>query len=180
MEFFIYEYKNRCKTCPKLEINSFFHSIITDKKHFIIIPLFKNINCYMSNIFHPLTCEDCGTQYKGETANEFHIRMDLHRKDMMGCPHITEHVNYCCKGKYYSIQIIEVLPCNGHNEKGIVYENNCRLRLGREDFWMKTLRPNFPYGRNERSKDLIPGSPIGTHFYPNGRSGERKNRCYKN
>ena len=31
---------------------------------------------------------------------------------------------------------------------------------------MKTLRTNFPYGLNERSKDLIPGAPIGTNFYP--------------
>ena len=64
--------------------------------------------------------------------------------------------------------------------KGIVYENNYRLRLAREDFWMKTLRTNFPYGRYERSKDLIPAAPICTHFYPIGISGGRKNRCYKN
>ena len=70
----------------------------------------------MSNIFHLLTSEDCGTPYLGKTANEFHIRMNLHRKDKIGCPNITEHFDSCCEGKYYSIQIIEVLPCNGHDE----------------------------------------------------------------
>ena len=45
-------------------------------------------------------------------------------------------------------------------------KNNFRLRLSKEDFSMKTLRTNFPYGLNERSKDLIPGAPIGTNFYP--------------
>ena len=59
-------------------------------------------------------------------------------------------------------------------------ENNCRLRSGREDFWMKTLRTNFSYGLNEKSKDLIPGTPIGANFYLIGRSGERNNRCHKN
>ena len=42
---------------------------------------------------------------------------------------------------------------------------------------MKTLRTSFPYGLNERSKDLIPGAPIGTKFYCIERSRERNDRC---
>ena len=42
---------------------------------------------------------------------------------------------------------------------------------------MKTLRTSFPYGLNERSKDLIPGAPIGTKFYSIERSRERNDRC---
>ena len=46
---------------------------------------------------------------------------------------------------------------------------------------MKTLRTNFPYRLNVRSKDLMLGSPIGAHFYLiERRSGERNNRCRKN
>ena len=104
---------------------------------------------------------------------------ELHRRDKTDFPHVSKHFNSCCKVKSYSIQIIEVLCGNRHNETGIVDENNYRLRLGSEDFW-KTLRTNFSYGLNERSKYLIPGEPIGTKFYPIGRSDERNNRCHKN
>ena len=84
------------------------------------------------------------TIYAGEAANELHIRMNLHRRGKAGCPHITGHFNSCCKDKSYSIQIIEVLSSNGRDENGTVDENICRLRLGRGDFWMKTLRTSFP------------------------------------
>ena len=42
---------------------------------------------------------------------------------------------------------------------------------------MKTFKTSFPYGLNERSKDLIPGAPIGTKFYSIERSRERNDRC---
>ena len=30
---------------------------------------------------------------------------------------------------------------------------------------MKTFKTSFPYGLNERSKDLIPGAPTGTKLF---------------
>ena len=36
---------------------------------------------------------------------------------------------------------------------------------------METLRTNFPNGLNERLKNLISGTPIGTNFNTIGRSG---------
>ena len=126
------------------------------------------------------TCADCGTQYPGAKVNELHIRMNLQRSGETGCPHITEHLNSCCKSKSYTNQIIEVLSGNGHDENVIVDENIQRLRLDSEDFWMKTLRTNLPYGLNERSKDLIAQASIGSFFHLIERSGERNNKCYKN
>ena len=90
--------------------------------------------------------------------------MNLQRRGKTACLHITEHFNSCCKGKSFSIQIIVVLSGNGHDENGIVDENIRRLRLGSEDFWMKTLRTNLSYGLNEKSKHLIPGATIGINF----------------
>ena len=58
------------------------------------------------------------------------------------------------------IQIIQILSGNGRDENGIVDENIHRLRLGREDFWMKILKTNFPYGLNKTSKDFTPEAPI--------------------
>ena len=44
--------------------------------------------------------------------------------------------------------------------------------LRREEFWMKTLQKNFPYGLNEIPKDITPEATIGTNIYPIGRFGE--------
>ena len=90
------------------------------------------------------------------------IYLCLHRRGKTDCLHIAEYFNSCCKGKSYSIQIIEVLSGNGHDENGFVYKNIRSLKLSREDFQMKILTTNFPYGLNKRSKYLVPELPIGT------------------
>lgn len=126
-----------------------------------------------------LSCEDCGTQYVGKGANKLQICMNLHRRGKTGCQDITEHFKSCCKGKAHSIQVIEALADNDHDENGVVDENNRRLRVGREDIWMKILRTNILYGLSKRSKDFIQGAPIGTNFYPNEGSDERNDMSQK-
>ena len=106
--------------------------------------------------------------------------MNIHGRSKTGSSHISEQFNCCCKGKFYTIQIIEVLSTNGHDENDIVDENIRRLRLHREYFWMKTLRTNFPDSLYEKSKDLKPEALIGSDVYITGRSGERINKCQKN
>ena len=54
---------------------------------------------------------------------------------------------------------------NGHDENDIVDENIYRLRLGKEDIWMKMLRNDFSCG--------LKVAPTSTNFYVTGRSGER-------
>ena len=83
--------------CLKLEIKSFFYWNVTGKKHFIISPSFKKVNYHTSKIIYLLTCDVCDTQCLGETSNELHIRMNLHREGKTVCPHITEHFNSYCK-----------------------------------------------------------------------------------
>ena len=82
-------------------------------------------------------------QYVVETANELHIHIYLHRRGKAGCPHITEHFNSCCKSKFYSIQIIEVLSGNDHDRNSNVDENNHRLRLVRERFLDENIKDQF-------------------------------------
>ena len=98
--------------------------------------------------------------------------MNLRRRGKAVYPHITGHSNSYYKDKSYSVEIIEVLSGNGQNENGIMDENIRRLRLVRKDFWMKSLRTNFPYGLKKRSIDLIPGAPIDS-------DGERNKRCHE-
>ena len=111
------------------------------------------------------------------------FRVNLHKRGKTVCPQpqlsITEHFNSCCKRQVLQrIQVIEVLSGNSCDENGIMDGNICRLRLGREDLWRKTSRIDFPYGLNERTKDLIPGAP--TNFCPIEKSGERSNRWHNN
>ena len=76
-----------------------------------------------------------GTQYLGETVNELHIRMNLHKKGKTVCPTTTDHFNTFCKDKSENIEIIEILSGNGHDENGIVNKNICRLELDRILGW---------------------------------------------
>ena len=62
----------------------------------------------------------------------------------------------------------------------MIFDGICRLRLGWEDFRMKTLRTNSPHGLNERSKDFIPRASIGRNFYPIKRTGKGINKYHKN
>ena len=105
--------------------------------------------------------------------------MNLHRRGKTGFQDKTGYFKSCCKGKAHSIQVIEALADNDHDENGIVDENNRRLRVGREDIWMKILRTNILYGLSKRSKDFIQGAPIGTSFYPNEGSDERNDISQK-
>ena len=52
--------------------------------------------------------------------------MKLTKRGKTSYPYATHHFNFCCKGKSYSIQIIEVFSRNGHDENGILDENICR------------------------------------------------------
>ena len=49
-----------------------------------------------------------------------------------------------------------------------------KLRLEREDFWIKTLRTVYPYGLNEKTKKMNKLAPVGTLFHKLPRQGERK------
>ena len=49
-----------------------------------------------------------------------------------------------------------------------------RYRLQREDFWMRKLRTIYPYGLNEKSKDMNKNTlhwPVGRLFPPLARHG---------
>lgn len=105
--------------------------------------------------------------------------MNLHRRGKTVCPHITEHFNLVAKSISDSIQIIKVLSGNGNDRIGFENKNIRRLRLGRDNFWMKTLSSNFSYGLNESSEDLMPGEPVGINFYDIWKYVERNNRCQK-
>ena len=64
--------------------------------------------------------------------------------------------------------MLEILPGSGYNEFNEVDEENRKLRLEKEDIWMKKLRTIYPYGLNERAKQKVSNdislTPVGSIF----------------
>ena len=124
-------------------------------------------------------------QYVGETTVFLNLRMNNHRKSIRnknntGCPHVIDHFTTCCKGESFSIQIIENLAGDGYNDFNEIDEVTKKIRLDKEDHWIKTLRTVYPYGLNEKSKNhnSIHGhsSSVGKLFPPLPRYGTKLRR----
>ena len=54
-----------------------------------------------------------------------------------------------------------------------------KLRLQREDYWVKKLRTIYPYGLNERAKNSNLEQPTGKIFPPLPRFGNRRENVEK-
>ena len=76
--------------------------------------------------------------------------MNIHRTGKSGCEHMINHFCDVCPGSTFSIQIIEVFKGDGYNNNKVCPVAR-KIRIGRENFWMKELRTIFPYGLNERA-----------------------------
>ena len=124
-----------------------------------------------------LTCLCCNIQYVGETIIPMHSRMNIHRKGKTGCEIAINHFTNVCPGAKFSIRVLEKLSGNGY-KNGKRDKEMYKHRLEREDFWMKKLRTLYPYGLNEKSKDMNKKSylnwPVGTLFPPLSRHGPRE------
>ena len=77
--------------------------------------------------------------------------MNIRRKDKSGCLHSINHYKNVCKGACFSIHILEKLEGDGfiNDQQDFAVK---KLRLQREDYWMKKLRIVYPYTPNERAK----------------------------
>ena len=89
--------RQRCKTCTiMIEYND---SIEINNRKFRIN---KNCTCTSKNVIYFIECV-CGHRYVGQTTNEFHIRMNLHRNQIAHEEYtflpITKHLRDC-QGQY--------------------------------------------------------------------------------
>ena len=100
-------------------------------------------------------------------------RINVHRTSKHGCENFIQQFSSSCK-KCVSIQIIEKFPSTGYNQSGKTDPSMRDKRLTAEDVWMKNLRTIFPYGSNERAKEinghLSDDEPIGKIFPPLSRT----------
>ena len=88
---------------------------------------------------------------------------EIHRKGKSGCEISINHYKNVCKNTSFKIQILEKLPGNGYKNGSMDLEM-LEYRLQREDYWIETLRTNYPYGLNERTKSMNKDLPVGKNF----------------
>ena len=78
------------------------------------------------------------------------MRLNIHRNGKSCYENSINHHKNVFKSTSFSIQILEKLEedgfINGHQDLQ-------KLRLQKEDYWMKKLRTICPYGLNERVKN---------------------------
>ena len=102
--------------------------------------------------------------------------MNIHRRAKCGCKIAINHFKNVCPGAKFSIHVLEKLPGDGY-KNGSRDKDMYLRRLKREDFWMKKLRTIYPYGLNEKSKDMNKNTlhwPVGKLFPPIARHSQRE------
>ena len=155
--------RSDCLTCPDLIRIKQFKSFSTGRFYSALDIEPTAVNCKIQNYIYLLSCKSCGLQYVGESIVPVHKRMNTHRTAKSGCTTSIEHYREVCPGAGFTIQIIEKLPGNGYTN-GVMDKDVLRYRLQREDYWMKTLRTIYPYGLNEKTKDMNKDLPVGKLF----------------
>ena len=162
-----------CLTCPDLIKLPNCTSFTTGRCYDIINIEPERVHCKLVNYIYLLTCKKCGVQYVGESTIRVNMRMNIHRKSKSGCERCIDHYKNVCVGASFSVQIIEKLDGDGRKNRKIDPDLT-KYRLQREDYWIKTLRTVYPYGLNDRTKEMCKEKPTGCLFPPLSRYGPRR------
>ena len=164
--------RSDCLTCPDLIRSKSFKSFSTGRTYSTVDIEPAHFSCKLQNYIYLLSCKSCGIQYVGESITPINRRMNTHRTSKSGCTTSINHYREVCPGSTFSIQIIENLPGNGY-KNGVMDLDMLQYRLKREDHWMKTLRTVYPYGLNDKTKDMNKEVPVGKLFPSLPRYGPR-------
>ena len=140
-------------TCPKLVKELTVKSQQTGRIYAAINLDLHDIHCKLQNYIYVIQCSSCLVQYVGESVIPVHKRMNIHRKGKTGCEIAIDHFKNVCPNSSFSVRILENLSGDGYKD-GSVDLSLLNYRLEREDHWMKTLRTVYPYGLNERTKNM--------------------------
>ena len=164
--------RSDCMTCPYLIREYDFTSSTTGRKHTVVGIDPQQITCKLQNYIYLLTCLSCYVQYVGESIIPVNKRMNIHRRAKSGCTICIDHFSKVCPGSAFSIQILEKLPGDGY-ANGTIDDQMRDNRLEREDYWIKRLRTVYPYGLNEKTKQMNSDAPVGKLFPPLSRYGAK-------
>ena len=103
--------------------------------------------------------------------------MNIHREGKSGCKHSINHYKNVCKGAispFIPGKLERDAFINGHRDFAMQ-----KLRLQREDYWMKKLRTIYPYCLNKRAKNSNLQQPTGKFFPPLPRFSNRRENLEK-
>jgi hypothetical protein len=83
-----------CNACHQLQHTQVFISKTTGKEY----KIFCNFNCKTPNVVYLLDCHVCGSQYVGESVQQFNKRMNGHRSDFMKKNALVRESTLCVAG----------------------------------------------------------------------------------
>ena len=155
-----------CRTCEILKPSDHISSSVTHRMHKVVNNDVAWGNCSSSNLIYLISCDNCGLQYVGQTAQQLRKRMSKHRNDIFhgkgSCPYLVKHFNSGpCQGSNFSVRIIENREGTGRLERGGIDSNLVSDRRDCETKWMLKLRTVYPYGLNhDTGKNLNRGDRI--------------------
>ena len=107
------------------------------------------------------------------------MRMNIHRKGKSCCELSISHYKNVCQGASFSIHILDKLEGDDFitGQRDFAMQ---KLRMQREDYWMKKLRTIiYSYNVNERVKNSNLELPTGKLFPPLPRFGNRREKLEK-
>ena len=163
--------KKSCLTCSSLVTETKFTSAANGQS-FNGIYDFEDgepriLSCKSVNVIYLLECDNCRSQYVGETVQELKDRMSGHRGSTVqdkttGNFRLRQH--YACSNgtcSKFKVHIIQKLPGNGRTSEK--QENSelfkidptiTTIRKNHEDDWIMKLHTQYPYGCNDRIDSL--------------------------
>ena len=117
-------------------------------------------------------------QYFSESITPVNLGMTIHRKGKSGRELSINHYKNVCRGTSFSIHVLEKLERDGfiNGQPDFAVQ---KLRLQREDYWMKKLHTIYRYGFNERAKNSNLENPTGKLFLPLPIFGNRRENLEK-
>ena len=171
--------KHKCALCVNLKPSDSFHSSLTHRKYITKCDG-KNINtlnCSTSNCIYLITCCGCGFQYVGETAQSLRDRFSAHRAGIKNpfaynrCKILSKHFSVgLWKNTNYTVNIIEKLSGSGRDDNGNPIPGITVERQKKGTKWMLTLQTVYPYGLNDRVRDIYMSEKdsrvVGNKFLP--------------
>ena len=141
-----------CQTCK------FVHETNYIKRGTEIVHIFQNLSCNSRNLIYLIHCDSCGARYVGETGRTLRERFNGHRADVRleKQTNVAVHFDGClCNFEKHC----KLYPLEEVSDT-LSQEENKKLRLERENFWIRKLKTYPPYGlntgANANSESIMP------------------------
>ena len=144
----------RGKLC---QICNFIQKTTQIKKGNETVKIFQNLNCNSRNLIYLIHCDSCGAQYV-ETGRTLREGFNGHRADARLSKRTNVAIRFdgclCNFEQHCKLYPIEEIPDT------LSQEANKKLRLERENFWIRKLKTYTPYGMNSganaNSESIMP------------------------